>query len=355
MRSIVLEGPRRFKVCEQPRPEPRRGEALVRIDRVGICGSDIQLFRNGRIGDAAVTRPMPIGHECTGTVQAVGPDTAGDLVGRRVAVEPTRHCGHCRWCASGRQNCCPNLTFLGLPPTPGAMREFIAHPLHLLEPLPAAMSDNAGVMMEPMAIAMHAVNLGKVRPGVDVVVLGTGVLGTCVLALLSMVRGVRVVCVDLLPDRLARAEAMGAYATVRTNEGEPAEAVAEVLVALDGEYADVVFECSGSDDTLWNMAELAAPAGHVVVIGTSPQDQVTFCSATARRKGLTVRMVRRSLNTLAPCIELARRGVLEVDRMVTHEFNANEADEAFSLVDAYADGVLKAVVDMRAWADREGV
>jgi L-iditol 2-dehydrogenase len=227
--------------------------------------------------------------------------------------------------------------------------------VHLLEPLPNGMTDSAGVMMEPMAIAMHAVNLAKVRPGMDIAVLGTGVLGTCVLQILSLVKGVRVVCVDVLPDRLARAEAMGAHAVVEAIEGEPAEAVAEVLVALDGEYADVVFECSGSEDTLWNMAEIAAPAGHVVVIGTSPEDQVTFCSASARRKGLTVRMVRRSLNTLGPCIQLAERGALDVDGLVTHEFNANEAAEAFQLVDEYADGVLKAVIDMRKWADREGV
>jgi L-iditol 2-dehydrogenase len=148
---------------------------------------------------------------------------------------------------------------------------------------------------------------------------------------------------------------MGAHAIVQPVEGEPAEAVAEVLVALDGEYADVVFECSGSDDTLWNMAEVAAPAGHVAVVGTSPKDQVTYCSATARRKGLTIRMVRRSLNTLGQCIRLAERGALDVDGLVTHEFNANETVEAFRLVDEYADGVLKAVIDMRRWADRERV
>jgi threonine dehydrogenase-like Zn-dependent dehydrogenase len=180
------------------------------------------------------------------------------------------------------------------------------------------------------------------------------VLGTCVLSLLRLTRGLRVVCVDLLGDRLARAESMGAE-VVRAEEGEPEEACAETLVALDGEYADVVFECSGSPDTLWNMAEVAGPAGHVAVIGTSPTDEVSFCSASARRKGLTIRMVRRSLNTLPACIELADRGVLNADKLVTHDLPASELKEAFELVDDYAEGVLKAVVDMRQWADREGV
>jgi L-iditol 2-dehydrogenase len=354
MRAIVLEGPRKFKVVERSRPEPGRGEALVRIEKVGICGSDIHLFRSGRIGDAAVTRPMPIGHECMGTVQGVGPGADEALVGRRVAVEPTRHCGECQWCRTGRQNCCPNLTFVGLPPTPGAFQEYIAHPASLLEPLPDHVTDAAGVVLEPMAIALHAVNLAKVRPGMRVAILGTGVLGTCVLELLRMTRGLRVACVDLLGDRLARAEDMGAE-VVQAREGEPEEACAEVLVALEGEYADAVFECSGSGDTLWNMAEVAAPAGHVAVIGTSPTDQVAFCSATARRKGLTIRMVRRSLNTLPTCIDLADRGVIDAEKLVTHDLPASELTEAFELVDDYADGVLKAVVDMREWANREGV
>ena len=348
MKRIVLEAPERFAVQEVEAPRPGPGEALVRIGKVGVCGSDVHLYRDGHIGDIVAEGPVVIGHECMGVVEAVGEGVGGDLVGRRVAVEPARHCGRCRWCATGRRNMCPEMDFMGLPPTPGAFQEYLVHPADLLEPLPEAVSDEAAVVMEPLAIALHAVNLSRVQPGMSVVILGTGVMGTCVLMLLGLQRGARVVCVDLLPERLERAGEMGA-ATVRAEPSQRREVEEAVLDIVGGYGADIVFECAGADETQWNMCEIAAPGGHAMVIGTNAADTVTYCCGTARRKAITIRTVRRSLNTLPACIELAARGLIRPELLVTHRFPAGRIAEAFQTVAGYRDGVLKALVDMRAW------
>jgi L-iditol 2-dehydrogenase len=353
MKRIVLVSPRTFRTEEVPTPTPGPGEALVRIGKVGVCGSDIHLYRHGHIGDIVITSPLAIGHECMGVVSATGPGVDAALVGKRVAVEPQFFCGICRWCVAGKTNVCPKQSFIGLPPRDGAMQEYMVHPANLLKTLPDSISDESGVVLEPLAVALHAVNLAKIRQGQTVVVLGTGVIGTLVLMVLRLYRGVRVICVDILKERLDRARRMGA-AVVPAVSGQAKAAVAGIMRECGPGGADVVFECAGTDDTLWAMCEVASPAGHVAVVGTHPENRISFSSGSARRKGLTLRFVRRSLNTLSNCIELTASGALDAGQIVTHTFAATQATEAFDTVDGYKDGVLKAIIDMEKWQAERG-
>jgi len=350
MKSVVLASPLTLAVEDAERPRPGPGEALVRIRRAGICGSDIHLYRHGRIGDIVLDKPFVIGHECMGHVEEVGEGVGPELVGMRVAVDPAIPCGRCALCTAGLYNVCPTSPFIGLPDQPGAFQEYIVHPAHLLEPLPDSLTDEAGVVLEPLAIAMHAVNLAKVRPGQKVAILGTGVLGTGVLAVLGLYRGLHVVCADLRPDRLARAEDMGAAGTVLVEDGEPdSEPARRIGEAIGGLGADIVFECAGAHQTIWNACEIAAPGGHVMMIGISEDDRVIFSSDTARGKGLTLRVVRRSLNTLRSCIGLCERGAFDLGALVTHTFPARDVARAFEAVDRAEEGLLKVVVDMTQW------
>jgi threonine dehydrogenase-like Zn-dependent dehydrogenase len=232
------------------------------------------------------------------------------------------------------------------------MQEYIVHPAHLLERLPDSLTDAEGVMMEPLAIALHAIRLVKVKPHQIVVILGTGVIGTCVMQLLGLYDHLRIVCVDLLDDRLARVQQMGAHRTILYTSRE--QALQGILNATDGLGADIVFECAGTPDTLWLMCEAAGPAGHIAAIGSNPDDQVIYSSGTARRKGLTIRCVRRSLNTLDECIRLAEEGRIDAKSLVTHTFPASRADDAFHLVESYGQGVLKALIDMNHWGSITG-
>jgi L-iditol 2-dehydrogenase len=182
-----------------------------------------------------------------------------------------------------------------------------------------------------------------------VVILGTGVIGTCVLTLLSLFKAVKVICVDPIEDRLIRAGNMGAHLVINTGRVE--EIKAEISSALGKNGADVVFECAGTKDSLRAMCEVAGPGAHVAVIGSNPQDDVVFSSGSARRKGLTLRFVRRSNNTLGECVRLVREGFLSPGDLVTHTFSAARTSQAFETVGAYAQGVLKALIDMRDWSE----
>lgn len=350
MKQIVLTSPQTLTVREVDMPVPGVGEALVKITLVGICGSDMHLYRHCLLGHIEITEPHVLGHECVGVIEAVGHGVDPSRVGQRVAIEPAQPCGTCHWCRIGMENVCCDMPFLGLPPTHGGLQEYVVHRADCLEELPEAISDEAAVVLEPMAIAQHAIHLVHVKPGQRVAILGTGVLGTCVLALLKAAhRSLRIVCVDKIEDRLARAAAMGADATILA-EGDDDKTVAQkTLDALGGQGADVVFECSGSAQTLWDTAAVAAPLGHVAVIGSSDEDRIAFASSHVRRKGLTYRFVRRSLHSLEPCVELMQKGLLDPAALATHTLPASQAGEAFDLVARYGDGVLKAIIDMQRW------
>ncbi len=346
MKKIVLVSPKHFTVFDSEKPIPHSGEVLIQIGKVGICGSDIHLFRDGAIGNLRMNNSLVIGHECMGVVAEVGQGVPQKWVGQRVAIEPAVTCGKCEMCKKGYCNLCPHNKFLGLPPYEGALQEFITHPIEFIEPVSDKISDGAAVVLEPMAVAFHGARLMHLNPGETVVILGTGVLGLCVLNIVKLYQGVHIICVDLLENRLQLAKKLGADSVVKAKVGDRKEVINEILSLTNGIGAEKVFECSGSEDTLWNACEVAAPAGHVAIIGTNPHDNVTFGSGSSRRKGLTIRFVRRSLHTLSPCIKLAEAGLIKPDLLVTHVFKGSETQKAFETVFDYKDGVVKALIDV---------
>lgn len=197
MQAVCLVDKERVECLSVPEPSLRAGEALVRVLQVGICGSDVHLFRDGAIGEARAHLPFVLGHEAMGVVETVASAEDEHLVGKRVAIEPAIPCLRCEFCLRGDLNLCPHHSFLGLPPRAGAMQERIAHPAHLLEPLPDTLSDAEGVLLEPLAIAVHAVDLGKVLTGRSVAVLGCGTMGLSVLMVLKQMGAYPIFCTDV--------------------------------------------------------------------------------------------------------------------------------------------------------------
>ena len=349
MKTIVLSAPGRLDVGEADAPGPGPGQVLVQVGQVGICGSDMHIYREGEIGGIRAPCPWTLGHECMGTVTEAGEGANQGLVGRRVAVEPHLPCGHCAACRDGLVNACLNDSFLGLPPTPGALTEYVALAETQVEPIPDHVSDEEGVLLEPLAIALHAINLVKPSTGDTVAIVGTGVLGSCVLVLLQQVFGIRPICVDLLPDRLERAKAFGAGAIITAEDGNPGATTEQIMKQTRGIGASRIFECAGKQETLAVSCDAAAPGAHVGIIGIPDGPHMTFPASSTRRRALTVRLVRRSLRTLAPCIEFMAQRRLAARDLVTHTFAASAATDAFEIVRDYRDGVLKAVIDMRQW------
>lgn len=309
-----------LRVAPEPEQVVRQpGWSLLTVTSVGICGSDLHWFTDGGIGENRIEQPVVPGHEFA-AVAVTGP-----YAGRRVAVDPAIPCGTCEMCASGYHNLCPTVQFAGHGESDGALRETMYWPDHLLHPLPDSLSDDAGAMLEPLGVAIHAVGLGGVRAGSDVAVVGAGPIGILAAQVARRAGAERVFVVEPLEHRRLAALQAGADQAWSPEQG--AEGVHEVT---RGRGVDVVIEMAGTDDAITTAVAVSRPGGRVVLGGIPSEDRSSFPAAAARRKGLTFSMVRRMNDTYPRAIELATSAV-DLDVLVTQRYPLAEAAKAFTV------------------------
>jgi L-iditol 2-dehydrogenase len=341
----VLKTTGRFVLDEVPAPQPRAGELLLRIKAVGVCGSDMHMFRNGQIGGIRIDdagSPLVPGHEAVGVVEEVGAGLDSTWIGRRVAIEPAINCGQCHWCLAGQANVCPTHQFLGLPGCDGALRQYMAHPARLCVPLAEDLNDDEAVMLEPLAIAVHALDRAHLAGGQAAVVLGAGPVGLCIIMLLASAGAHPIIVSDKLDYRLKLAAKLGATHTLNPLREDVPAAVASFT---GGFGAAFVFEAAGVPQTFEHMVACAAPAAVVAVVGISADDRMAITHSPARRKGLDLRMVRRSNRTLERAMSWAISRRLPLRATVTHHWPLKDVQKAYESVSDYADGVVKAVIN----------
>ena len=265
MRVARVVAPRDIRLEDAPVPVPARGEALVRIKAVGICGSDLHYYAHGRIGDLRFAPGHILGHEVSGVVDALGPGTAGPAPGTPVAVDPAIHCGTCRFCAEGHPNLCRDLRFFGSPPTPGALQEYLTHPAHLLHPLPAALPFPVGATIEPLGVAIHAVDLGHLALGATVAVFGCGPVGLMI-AGVAQLAGARLVCAaEPLPHRRKMAAQFGVAVAFDPADDDVVRGIRD---RTDGDGVDVAFEVAGSPSATAQAVQVVRPGGRSCWPGT---------------------------------------------------------------------------------------
>lgn len=343
MRVARVMAPHVMRLDDAAMPVPGSGEALVRITAVGICGSDLQYYAQGRIGELEFGAGHILGHEVAGVVEALGPGADGPPAGTAVAVDPAIPCGWCRFCVAGDPNFCERLQFFGSPPYNGALQQYVTHPGRLLFPVPAEWSPGATAVLEPLGVAIHAVDLGHLAVGDSAAVFGCGPIGLMI-ARVAQLAGARLVCAtEPLPHRRAVAPSFGAGVVL-----DPAahDVVREIKGNTEGYGVDVAFEAAGSESATVQAIQALRPGGTLVLLGYWKQDQVAIPGITAMRKGLTVRFVRRMKNTFERAIDLARRGLVDVASLVTHEFSLEQAAEAFIRAERRGPDILKAVIRM---------
>jgi L-iditol 2-dehydrogenase len=328
MRAARLHGVGDIRVAEEPQPSAGAGEALVRVTAVGICGSDLHWWDEGAIGDAALAHPLVLGHEAAGIV-ADGPRR-----GERVAIDPAIGCERCRACRDGYRNLCVRVIFAGHGKTDGAMREVMAWPAARLHPLPDKVPDSSGALLEPLGVAIHCVDLGHVPFSGKAAVIGCGPIGLLLVQLLKAAGASWVLAIEPRAHRQAAAAQFGADAV-----SGPVASVAE----LAGYGVDVAFEAAGNDDAVRLALDAARPGGRVVLAGIPDNDTTTFRAATARRKGLTIAMVRRMNEVYPRAIGLVERGVVDLESLVTARFGLGEVSRAFA--DAAQRTGLKVVIE----------
>jgi len=343
MKVARLYGPLDLRIEDDEIPKPGPGEALIEVKAAGICGSDVHYYVDGRIGDVVVREPIVLGHEFSGVVRELGSGVEGLEVGMRVAVEPGIPCWKCEFCRRGDYNLCPDMKFCGTFPIDGCYKEYHVHPAELLFPMPSDMSFEVGAMIEPLSVSVHAVDLARIRPGARVAVLGAGSIGLTVLQMAKAAGASEIYVTDKLEPRLRMALKLGATEAIKVSDGG---AVGPIKELTSGRGADVVFEAAGAPETPGEAVELAKPGGAVIIIGIPEEDRISFAASPARRKGLTIRMIRRMRGTYPRSIDLISRGIVDVASLVTHRFKLDRIEEAFELVRNYRDGVVKAVVEL---------
>jgi L-iditol 2-dehydrogenase len=316
-----LHGVRDIRLSDEPVPESGAGLSLVRVTAVGLCGSDLHWYGEGGIGDAVIERPLVIGHEFAGVVES------GPRAGTRVAVDPAIPCGICALCRDGHPNLCLDLSFAGHSTCDGGLREFVAWPSHLLHPLPTGVSDADGALLEPLGVAVHAMDLGHLKTGNPVAVIGCGPIGLMLIQVAKAAGAGTVFATDPLPHRRQAAQRVGAD---------------EVSDELTDNTADVVFEVAGTDAALDAAVLAARPGARIVLVGIPNQDSTTFRASVARRKGLTLLLVRRMKDVYPRAISLVRRGQVDLDSLVSSRYPLEQIADAM-VAAASRDG-LKVVV-----------
>ena len=241
MKSVRLHSPGDLRLQDEPIPAPGKTQKLVKVKVVGICGSDLHWFSSAGIGDARLVKPLVLGHEFSGETED----------GRRVAVDPAIPCGLCEYCRRGNPNLCANLLFAGHGDQDGALREWLAWDERMLYPLPDAISDSEGAMLEPLGVAILAVDLGKLRTGMTVGVFGCGPIGLLVVQLARLSGAVNIIATDVLPHRVEAAKSFGAthafLAPGKTEENIELE-MNSILAASGGPGVDVAFEVAGEQE-----------------------------------------------------------------------------------------------------------
>jgi L-iditol 2-dehydrogenase len=329
VRAIRLYEAGDVRLVDEAPPRPTAGETLVRVTDVGLCGSDLHWFAEGGIGDARLTRPVVPGHEIAGVIDA------GPLAGTPVAVDPAIPCGVCASCLGGHRNLCPQVLFAGHGTVDGGLRELMAWPTSLLHPLPRGLSTTDGAVLEPLGVAIHALDLGHLRPACSIAVIGCGPIGLLLLQAALASGATSVLAVDPLPHRREEARRRGAAAALSPQEAR---------VHAPDQQVDVAFELAGDDAAVEQAMALVRPGGRVVLGGIPGDDRTAFPASLARRKGLTIALVRRMKEDVYERgIRLVETGRVDVATLVTARFPLEKAPEAFR--SAAAREGLKVVLD----------
>ncbi|HEX2824486.1 MAG TPA: alcohol dehydrogenase catalytic domain-containing protein [Streptosporangiaceae bacterium] len=317
MRAARLHAVGDLRVAQEPMPAvDGPGMVLVRVTAVGICGSDLHWWDEGAIGDAKLTHPLVLGHEGAGVI-ADGPRS-----GERVAIDPAIPCERCRACRDGYRNLCYQLRFSGHGETDGMMREFMTWPAAQLHPLPDRLSDVDGAMLEPLGVAVHSVDLGHLPFGGTASVTGCGPIGLLLISLLKAAGASSVLAIEPLAHRREAAARFGA--DVVADPGSFGDGL-----GLTGHGVDVAFEVAGNDEAVGLAIDSVRPGGRVVLAGIPGDDMIRFGASAARRKGLTIAMVRRMNEVYPRAISLAERGVVDLPAVVTSRMGLGEIRAAF--------------------------
>jgi L-iditol 2-dehydrogenase len=314
-----------MRLEELPEPEPTLGAVRLRTASVGICGSDVHYYEEGGTGSLQLDNPLILGHEFSAWIDE------GPKKGQLVAVDPAIACGRCEYCLEGNPNFCVELKFAGAEDINGGLQEILTWPESLVFPLPDGFSPQEGALLEPLGVAIHAARLGKIFPGMDVGVFGSGPIGLLTVQMAKLAGASRIFATDKLSNRLEYAQEYGATDVLLADGNESTE----ILSMTGGRGLDLVFEAAGDDGSAVETAVQSTKRGAtVVLVGIPSEDSTHFTASAARRRGLTLKLARRMKHTYPTAIRLVSQGLVNLKSLITHEFPLADYQEAFETASA---------------------
>jgi L-iditol 2-dehydrogenase len=313
-----------IEVEERPVPEPGPGQVLVEVSAVGVCGSDVHWFTEGRIGELVVDGPLVLGHEVSGVVTKLGPGANRLSVGQRVALEPGVPCRRCRACRTGHYNLCPEIRFFATPPVDGAFARYVVHDEDFAYPLPDHVSDDAGALLEPLSVGIWASRKAGIGVGDRVIVTGAGPIGLVATAVARAAGAVEVIVSDAQPARLPLAEQMGATSVIDVSSTAGTTGPGP----LTGLEADVLIECSGAAAALEGGLRGLRGGARAIVVGMSAESHPPVPLSLVQRKEIELTGTFRYANTYPAAIALASSGAVQLDRLVTGHYGLAQVEAA---------------------------
>jgi L-iditol 2-dehydrogenase len=320
MRASVLTDKQTIELQERPVPRPGPDEVLVRVRSVGVCGSDVHYYKEGRIGDFVVEAPLVLGHEVSGVIVDVGSDVPQGRVGERVAIEPQRPCRRCRLCKTGHYNLCERMEFYATPPIDGAFCDYVVAPADFAHRVPDELSDHAAALLEPLSVGIWAVSKAKVEPGATVFVTGAGPIGAMACLAARSFGAQRVVVTDLVESRRQRILDFGA-----------AEALDPTDASFDAGalHADAFIECSGATPAVLTGLQALRGGGTAVLVGLGAEE-MSLPVQQIMNKELALTGVFRYVDTWPKAIAAALQPGPGLDALVTAEFDLEDAEAALN-------------------------
>lgn len=341
MKVAVMEGIGKMGYTERPIPIPKADEVLVKLEYVGICGSDMHYYETGAIGDYVVKPPFVLGHEPGGIVVEVGSNVKHLKMGDKVALEPGKTCGHCEFCRQGKYNLCPDVVFFATPPVDGVFQEYVAHEAALCFKLPPQVSTLEGALIEPLAVGFHAANQGGAHAGQTAVVMGAGCIGLVSMMALKAEGVSRVYVVDVMAKRLEKALELGADGVINGKEEDAVETVRRLTC---GAGCDLVIETAGTEITTRQAVHMTKKGATIVLVGYSNTGEITLPMSLALDKELTFKTVFRYRHIYPMAIDAVAAGRVNLEGIVTDIFDFDDIQNAMDKSVADKANIVKAVV-----------
>lgn len=327
MKAAVLHKPLDMRIEDVDVPQIGRRDVLVRVRRVGICGSDVHFYLHGKIGSFIVTKPLILGHECSGEVVEVGEDVKNVKVGQRVVIEPGFTCGVCEYCRSGRYNLCPNVRFYGAPPYDGVFSEYTSAPEENIHLMPENMTYEEGAMIEPLAVGLMAAKRGRISVHDKVAIFGAGPIGLLALQAVKSHGVTEIFVVDVIDYRLEYALKLGAERVINASKED---AVKQIMEFTGGRGVDAIIEASGSPKAIQQALDAVKPGGRIILVGY-PLVDVPILIDKILMKELDILGVHRYANVFPTAIRLVSSGKVDVKTLVTHVFPLDKILEGFNV------------------------